>query len=178
MAVLVALGADIDDDIGYGYTPLIHACLRNNFVGVAELVDLGADVNIEFCAAPSSICHEAVIKDLAWRGARPIDLCCWTDYERNPPGFRMGLSFIEALQTGPLGHVGSWDSRGYVKNRQRRLIAVSKLLGAGADLNSGSRGHPPPLVVASANQYVFDIDTACLTHTDTPPTACLVLLTS
>ncbi len=154
MAVLVALGADIDDDIGYGYTPLIHACLRSDFSGVTELVDLGADVNIEFCAAPSSIGLDSVIRDLAWRGARPIDLCCWTDYERNSIGFRRGLPFLEALHPGPQLHDKSWDQNGYIANRERRLVAVSKLLGAGADLNSGSRGHPPPLVVASANQYV------------------------
>ncbi len=163
MAHLVALGADIDDDIGYGYTPLIHACLRSDFTGVTELVDLGADVNVEFCDAPSSLCLDSAIRDLAWRGVRPIDLCCWTDYERHPPGYRRGLPGFKSLHRGPLLHDTNWDD-GYIADKKRRLIAVLKLLGAGVDLNSGSRGHPPPLLVASANQYVFDIGTACLSH--------------
>lgn len=77
--VLVAHGADIDDDIGHGYTPLIDACLMKDFDSACELIDRGADVNIEFHAAPPRISEDPIIAKFTGRGVRPIgmsNLCC------------------------------------------------------------------------------------------------------
>ncbi|KAK4153482.1 ankyrin repeat-containing domain protein [Chaetomidium leptoderma] len=56
--VLLARGADIDDDVGYGYTPLIDACIRKNPVAVAELIDRSANANVVFYSAPPRMRHE------------------------------------------------------------------------------------------------------------------------
>ncbi|KAJ4300140.1 hypothetical protein N0V88_002809 [Collariella sp. IMI 366227] len=71
---LVAHGADIDDDIGFGYTPLFDACLFQKYQMAAELIDRGANVNVEFSKARGGLYQP----DIYWstvQGFRPIDCC-------------------------------------------------------------------------------------------------------
>ena len=145
--VLLAYGADIDGDAGYGYTPLIDACFCLNAEGLAELTDRGADVNVEFYAPPGNVALDAA--QLKARGVRPIDICCAARSDRPLLG-RLDVLRDEASQTWKRGHSTEWTAY-YNKERYRRPVLVSSLIQAGA-LDRVSEGQPPPLVMAAASQ--------------------------
>ncbi|KAL2257688.1 hypothetical protein VTK26DRAFT_9304 [Humicola hyalothermophila] len=93
--LLVELGADVDDGIGCGYSPLMNACITERFIEAVELIDRGANVNVEYHAGPL----------LVGKGLRPLD----TVGERDPTPlfvksyFRPGLTDMD---TGPIRRLG------------------------------------------------------------------------
>ncbi|KAK4103435.1 hypothetical protein N658DRAFT_273756 [Parathielavia hyrcaniae] len=52
---LLARGADINDDVGFGCTPLVDACPRGMYHHAVELIDRGADLNAQFHSPPDGI---------------------------------------------------------------------------------------------------------------------------
>ncbi|KAL2019267.1 hypothetical protein VTK56DRAFT_9811 [Thermocarpiscus australiensis] len=156
--ILLARGANIDDHIGYGYTPLMDACLRTGFSGAAELIDRGANVSVEYFAAPGTRCDVPELTMFHWAGLRPIDFCCRLSsqlpqqFEFDSPSRTSWFEFDSTFRTWwpvSLGH-----ENGLKKEDSCRRAALSKLLASGVELRASPAlpNYPPPLVAAAANQ--------------------------
>jgi hypothetical protein len=72
--LLVARGADIDDDVGDGHTPLIDACFRKDSSAACHLIDRGAKVNVEFRATSPRVSKDMDYAYFTGRGVRPIGM--------------------------------------------------------------------------------------------------------
>jgi ankyrin len=73
LKVLIEAGADVNEPDGNGATPLLWAVYTNNVMIVMELIDAGADVNLE-CQKP----HET---DPELDGATPLHMAVQYGYE-------------------------------------------------------------------------------------------------
>jgi ankyrin repeat protein len=161
---LLARGADINDDLAAGYTPLSDACLFGEFSSALKLVTRGADVNVVCTAFPIvfsryryQVTHNLLT---CLRGHRPIDLCCMKQqsatrsirYRKDPPNPRYGPGAHEAMIPPPSSEpVPSVDE-------SLRTPVVQALLDAGADI--GPCEHSPSLVppiVAAAAEHLVDV---------------------
>ncbi len=151
--LLLARGADVDDDLGRGYTPLMDASLWSNHDAAVELIARGANVNVALHAAPYRINDMITGFGIQPRGLRPIDAwCCWTRVVCN--GLDLPLESVpdQASQTWQPTPSDNWVQYGH--GMEGRRTVVSKPLRAGAHLPPTSAARPPPLVAAAANQYV------------------------
>lgn len=161
---LLARGADIDDDLAAGYTPLTDACLFGEFASARKLIARGADVNVVCTAYPVAFSRyryqttHSLLTCL--RGHRPIDLCCMKQqnttrslrYRRDAPIPRFGPGAHEpplAVETSePLP----------VVDEGLRAPVVQALLDAGADI--GPCEHSPllvPPIVAAAAEHLVHV---------------------
>lgn len=153
--LLLARGADVDDDLGRGYTPLMDACLRSsNHERAVELIARGANVNTALHAAPYRILNQITASDMQTDGVRPIDACCWTRQLCKPLMLSLESLPDEASQTWQPTPSEGWVQ--YDHGIEGRRTLVSKLLTAGAHLPPAAAHRPPPLVAAAANQYVLN----------------------
>jgi hypothetical protein len=121
---LAALGADLDEDFGTGYTPLFDACLFGRVELAKELLALGASTGIvlEGPYGPNLGAFEKAGPNV--RGFRPVDICAWLMqppdeellsqaqyWERLPGGKRVtveelkgfGRELLDALQAAGAG---------------------------------------------------------------------------
>lgn len=158
---LLARGANIDDDLATGYTPLIDACLFGDFSKATELIKRGADVNMTCTAHPSQFSRFRfpILEQLeCLRGHRPIDLCCIKQqgvtrslrYRKTPSSPRFGMNHMPPAP--PASHMV------HVPEEQKRTDLVRALLDAGADMGPGKHSPPlaPPLVAAAA-EHLIDV---------------------
>ncbi|KAK3905658.1 ankyrin repeat-containing domain protein [Staphylotrichum tortipilum] len=148
--LLLARGANVDDDLGNGYTPLIDASLRSNHERVLELIARGVDVNTALFATPHRIREELTILGFRIQAARPIDAWCWTPRRSSRQTLPLELLPDTPSQTWRPTPSENWAQ--YNHEMEMRRTVVSKLLGAGAHLTPAKAVCPPPLVAAAANQ--------------------------
>lgn len=163
---LLARGADIDDDLAAGYTPLLDACFFGEFSSARNLIARGADVNVVCTACPMTVSRYPMMfahyKGLltCLRGHRPIDLCCMKQqsatrflrHRKEPPTPRLvpGV-FAPPIPVSPPEPVPAVDER-------RRAGVVQALLDAGADI--GPCEHSPhlvPPIISAAAEHLVDI---------------------
>ncbi|KAK3987580.1 hypothetical protein QBC44DRAFT_118006 [Cladorrhinum sp. PSN332] len=145
--LLISRGANIDDDVGYGYTMLIDACVFNSFARASYLVDRGANVNVTCLAFPTTVDTSLLRRAGDDLRVRPIDICCWRQCEKALP-WRQSLG--RDLSGTEHEHLGREDgARGQL---------VSKLLAAGANTDACGKTHDsvPPLV-AAAVEHLSDV---------------------
>ncbi|KAK4226729.1 ankyrin repeat-containing domain protein [Podospora fimiseda] len=150
--LLLAMGADIDDDIGYGYTMLVDACLFNAFTRAFHLAENGANVNVQCLALPDGLSVDSLysVLDLIRKGRgdicfRPIDICCWRSTDRvdgKPLSPGLSCTKYEPLRM----------------EKKTRAELVSALLASGATIDAGSTSlnQIPPLV-AAASHHMPDV---------------------
>ncbi|KAB5536018.1 hypothetical protein GE09DRAFT_338172 [Coniochaeta sp. 2T2.1] len=160
---LLEQGADINDDLAAGYTPLTDACLFGEFSSALALIARGADVNVVCTAYPVTftryrwpISSPSLLACL--RGHRPIDMCCLKQQNTTrslrwrkptPPHPRYGPH--DPLPPTPPDPIPLVDE-------SLRAPVVKALLDAGADL--GPCEHSPylvPPIVAAAAEHLVDV---------------------
>lgn len=159
---LLARGADINDDLAAGYTPLTDACFFGEFPSALALIARGADVNVACTAVPTVFTRarspypKALLVCL--RGHRPIDMCCLKQqgatrsirYQRHAvvnPRFQPPPDpMLPPPRPEPLPIV----------DESLRITVVRALLDASADLGAckNSPSLVPPIVAAAAEHLV------------------------
>lgn len=162
---LLARGANIDDDLATGYTPLVDACFFGNFIKAMKLIDRGADVNMTCTAHPTQLSSRrvGVMQQLeCLRGHRPIDLCCLKQqamvrplrYQPPPPGPPLIVGHHPPPPPPAAGI--TVPKKQHVPDEQQRLNLITRLLDAGADMGPGKHSptRAPPLVAAAAQHLV------------------------
>ncbi|KAH8912082.1 ankyrin [Coniochaeta sp. PMI_546] len=157
---LLARGADINDDLASGYTPLTDACLFGEFSSALELISRGADVNVVCTAYPTPLGrYRWPVKNnllACLRGHRPIDLCCLKQqsatrtlrYRRDPPNPRYHPHEPPMPATPPEPFP--------VVDESLRTPVIKALLEAGAHIGPCEQSPflVPPLVAAAAEHLV------------------------
>lgn len=147
LGLLLARGADIDDDIGYGYTMLIDACVFNSYRRAICLVDRGASVNVICYALQIDVKSSKICRIGDDLHLRPLDICCWKQELIPQNLFIWRQSLGRELSDTEHEHLER-------KAGSDRCRLVSKLVAAGAHMNACGawRNRIPPLVAAAAEQ--------------------------
>ncbi len=121
-------------------------------MGAPELIDRGANVDVEYYDSPNPI--SACVNIPHASRLRPIDICCRRTCE-DRRFLDEGVTSDPVSQSWVPGKSKEWDDYNMVESRRRAV--VSKLLAAGADFGPGQAallGQGLPMVQAAANQYV------------------------
>ncbi|KAK0712053.1 ankyrin repeat-containing domain protein [Lasiosphaeris hirsuta] len=84
LSLLAENGADLDADLGVGFTPLIHACLLGRFDVASKLLHLGASPHMryEWCNIPIITDYEHHTGQSV-TGFRPLDLVATFQHSRD-----------------------------------------------------------------------------------------------
>ncbi|KAK0662095.1 hypothetical protein QBC41DRAFT_340702 [Cercophora samala] len=75
---LLQVGADVDDDLSSGYTPLIHAIIAGRFSVATELLNRGANANIKTLTRPPNRIICSTPSHTEYYGLRALDICLTT----------------------------------------------------------------------------------------------------
>ncbi|KAK0747235.1 ankyrin repeat-containing domain protein [Apiosordaria backusii] len=140
---LLHYGAKIDEDLGNGFTPLIHACMFGRWKQAIDLINLGASIDTRFidyhCEDIYRYEHE---NGRVLQGAmyRPLDLVVtrWT----NPSSSSIWNEAIE----------GRYQPVGRALRAQQEMTLMDLLLDRGAELEQ-----PSGLVAAGFVPSVEDL---------------------
>jgi hypothetical protein len=126
---LAALGADVNEDLGNGYTPLLDACLFAKVDLAKELLALGAAIEVPFTGPYGPNLARFDEHGIDLRGFTPLDVCVWLI---NPPRQRLfKAGYWERL---PKAGEISFEE---LQALERELVKL--LLDAGADIESSIR---------------------------------------
>ncbi|KAK4196112.1 ankyrin repeat-containing domain protein [Triangularia verruculosa] len=159
---LLRAGADIDDDLSEGYTPMIHAIIFGRWTAVKELIKRGANVNITTITRPMDRIFSmrlgiSRVDYRSYYGLRPIDICLITP---NPTQELKSVQFRVTKRRSKEGgtvwqpsgrHI--WRKEVEFRDAERqREEAVKALVEAGASLKGSAVSvyKTPPLVAAAA----------------------------
>ncbi|KAK4032641.1 ankyrin repeat-containing domain protein [Parachaetomium inaequale] len=126
---LAALGADVNEDLGNGYTPLLDACLFAKVDLARELLALGAAIDVPFTGPYGPNLERFDEHRLDIRGFTPLDVCVWLISPPRQKLFRAG--YWERLPKA--GEISVDELRAL----ERELVKL--LLDAGADIESSIR---------------------------------------
>lgn len=156
---LLQAGADIDDDLSRGYTPLIHAAIASNLSAVKELLDRGANVNTTTITRPPQCMFASNPNHTSYYGLRALDICLASSPNQGKISFRILKRRTKEASTmwKPPGRTAAQKEVEYRGYEHQRFMLVQRLIQAGANLNASmiSVHKTPPLVAAAAEQYVY-----------------------